>query len=164
MTAPPTDPTVILVYYQSRVTEWHHTKQIITKFNDGKCGGNDYHEWTGMWKKEQPVAKLYGKRRGIRPIIYAATHGVMPTSVDDPNMMITMMCDQKLCVNPHCMKTTIRDKSLVRSARTKSYRTTATYMGGVSSPHTVTADRIQSANYKRTKLQQEAESQEDTTK
>ena len=93
----------------------------------------------------------------------------MPTSVDDTGVVITMLGDQKLCVNRRCIKSTGGDKDLVRSVRTKSYSTTAAYSGGVNTPETIMAERVQNTKRKSGKLQKDAqweaaETQECSTK
>ena len=52
------------------------------------------------------------------------------------------------------MYTVARDKTLVRSSRTKTnrtYRPNAEY-GNIRTPHIITADRMESSNIKRTQL------------
>lgn len=135
-------PVDDIVTYRQYVNKWFETKQI-TKTTHG-C-----HIWHGRWR-DQPEAKIKGKRQGIRPIIYAAhnRHKIPPKS------KVVNLCENALCVNPVHMYTVARDKTLVRSSRTKTnrtYRPNAEY-GDIHTPHIITADRMESSNIKRTQL------------
>ncbi len=85
----------------------------VTEIPPGNVESDACWTWTGRFENGQPVIKVEGQRKAVRPIVYRYAYGDPPPSRFVTHPRIKLRCGNPACVRPdHMQLKTDADREL----------------------------------------------------